>query len=83
MMTQLLTHARQSPPASGANPTEEAAPPPADRHTHAHSHTHGHAANKQSPHSPVTALVVGTTPRIAAAALASALLWLVVAWALS
>lgn len=59
------------------------------RRPHGHHHTHDHAAPQ--PHSvtrprgqsPTTALVLGVGPRLAVAAFASTLLWLVVVWALS
>lgn len=60
---------------------------PEQRHAHHHGHSHATPAPLSAAHafghSPTTALVLGAGPRLAVAALASALLWLVVMWALS
>lgn len=78
-MTPILT--RSQPPAP-ASETKPAAATHSGTGAHAR-HVHAHSPTPRATHSPLTALVVGAAPRVAAAALASALLWLVVVWALS
>lgn len=77
-MTPILTRAQPPLPAPETHPTD-AVHSGADGQPHVHSH----APARRSTHSPLTALVAGASARLGAAALASALLWLVVAWALS
>lgn len=77
-MTPTLTRPQPPAPAPEANP--DVAHSAAAGHAHTH---HAHAPAGRATHSPMTALVAGASARLGAAALASVLLWLVVAWALS
>jgi len=53
------------------------------QHTHRHHDHHTHAHAPLAPAFPGTALVLGVNARIALAAVAAALLWITVGWAIA